>query len=392
MELPQPLLILLLFYVNVVYSCPNDCHGNGLCNSGHCTCYAGYFKNDCSQNVKDTNPTTLMVLQAVLGFLFLFNSVLCFIALYSVLAKRNMTVPIIQNIRAIVFASSLAISVTQLVFLVDPLETWGILNTLARFLLNAAVYPCTIIAFVSILFHWVDLINISLATLRREMMLQKISVREYKPKDITVEDMVDRLKFLGTLKPHFVVIVTFFFLFTFGTETVAALIPSRRRLMRLCWFSVDAMGFIVLAAGFLYYRRKMIKIMPPEITNKVKKLTTRLTLLTIFLFGALVTLFLASILVARDSAAQYLGMWVLIELCVATLCFGLPAVFFQWQSRFPFISFSSTNTRDTERSSPSLQTDSSSDTAMVKSASDNVELGQLQPAETITTSVQIMEE
>lgn len=166
---------------------------------------------------------------------------------------------------------------------IDPIRVWGIFNLMTTSLLFCTVFPFSILSFVAILFHWyvmmqklkfkylnrIDLINISVTTLRKEEMLQKISIR-YKPKDITLEDMVEKLKFLGRLKIPFTFLIVLLFVIIYATQIVAGL-NIQVLLMGNIMFGVVFIYYTITCVGFLVYRKKLISIMPFELTKKVKK-------------------------------------------------------------------------------------------------------------------------
>ena len=101
-------------------------------------------------------------------------------------------------------------------------------------------------------------------------MLQKISIH-YKPKDVTLEDMVEKLKFLGKLKIPFTVLVIMEFVIIYATQIIGALFIKITIVMFNIMITAVFLYYVVISIGFLIYRKKLISIMPVQLTKKVRK-------------------------------------------------------------------------------------------------------------------------
>ena len=101
-------------------------------------------------------------------------------------------------------------------------------------------------------------------------MLQKISIH-YKPKDITLEDMIEKLKFLGKLKIPFVLLVGVQFVIIYVTQIIGAIPGQNAVAMLNALFVVVIVYYVVISVGFLIYRKRLVSLMPFELTKKVRR-------------------------------------------------------------------------------------------------------------------------
>ena len=101
-------------------------------------------------------------------------------------------------------------------------------------------------------------------------MMQNIN-KNYKGKDITLEEMVERVNFLQKLKIPFGVFLVGLTVAVFVLETLAHLNPESRELLRTVMFIMVMLCWVFLILGYLIYGRRLIKLMPFQLTKKVTR-------------------------------------------------------------------------------------------------------------------------
>lgn len=107
--------------------------------------------------------------------------------------------------------------------------------------------------------------------LNKEHMFQKIN-KNYKRKDVTLEEVVHKVKFLSQLKLPFTIFAVFVFI-SMMTLTVIGGLGIQLWLLDNIVNAELALIYVVLTIGFLVYGRKLVSLMPYELTRKVRKVS-----------------------------------------------------------------------------------------------------------------------
>jgi hypothetical protein len=110
--------------------------------------------------------------------------------------------------------------------------------SVANSLLAGSHFYLSFAVFVSILFHWIDLYNLSIKTLQHSY-----SFANQTP--ITVEDMIEQVSFLRRLKLPFFVTVTLMAVFQWVTVYVPNLFPF--------FLAYCCVNYMLLSVGYLLY-------------------------------------------------------------------------------------------------------------------------------------------
>ena len=99
-------------------------------------------------------------------------------------------------------------------------------------------------------------------------MFQKIN-KNYKGKEVTLEEVVHKVKFLSRLKIPFAIFVVFVFVSMMSLSVLIGL-DIQPVLLDYLVHAQLAIYYLKLSVGFLIYGRKLVSLMPYEITKKVR--------------------------------------------------------------------------------------------------------------------------
>jgi len=177
------------------------------------------------------------------------------------------------NIRRIVLLAVALLAIFQVLYLsIDPVGVFGIMSLLANWLVEGTDFYLGIFIYTSILFHWADIYYTSLTSIRTENMLRTINTN-YKGTHVTVEQVVQKVVFLKKLKIPFAVVVLSVMIFQIVSAfNFYAILP---------FIYYSTVVWIVLMAGFVFYGRRLVSLMPPELFLRVRTLTLRVTILSV---------------------------------------------------------------------------------------------------------------
>jgi len=337
------LIVLLFVSITLANNCSKDSNGkecgpHGICQFGECYCRTGYFGDDCSEAIIDSERHELIVIQVVFGAISLAKLVFAIFGLYAVLTDRNGTIALLSNIRMYLFGIFTTISLVELVYNgVDPLAQWGIFSPLATSLLYAVNYPLAIAAFVALLFHWIEVLNVSISSLNKEYHLKRIS-RNYKGQVVTLEGVVDRVRFLKKLQLPFLILtaVAFAAILSF---TVAERFTKYPRIFYAMKHLIMVIAFGSLSVGYLVYGKRLAALMPAELTRRVKKISLKLVAFCIWIVIAMIAFIVSSVTVQITSARVYLTLWVIGASIRIITELAVVSIFLYVQPTFPYITF-----------------------------------------------------
>eukprot|EP00027_Filamoeba_sp_ATCC50430_P008463 CAMPEP_0168560250 /NCGR_PEP_ID=MMETSP0413-20121227/10961_1 /TAXON_ID=136452 /ORGANISM="Filamoeba nolandi, Strain NC-AS-23-1" /LENGTH=259 /DNA_ID=CAMNT_0008591541 /DNA_START=249 /DNA_END=1024 /DNA_ORIENTATION=+ len=221
---------------------------------------------------------------------------------------------------------------------------------LANSLLYVTNFPLGILAFTSILFHWIEVIQTSIRTIKKEQMMKSINMN-YKGKEVTVEDMVERVQFLQKLKIPFGVFLVLLTIAVYALMTAARLNSKYVVPLFAVLYALIGLCWLMLLAGFLIYGRRLIRLMPFELTKKVSRLTRKLTILSAFILLCFVVMAPTLLIVAPTTKNAALAQYAVVEILICFICFAICFVFIRWRRSFPFIVFGETHSQTGSQSS-----------------------------------------
>ena len=122
----------------------------------------------------------------------------------------------------------------------------------------------------------IELINTSVHRMNKETMLQKIN-KTYQPKEVTVEEVIEQVKFLRKLIIPFVLVVGVLLALLLALSILIGL-EIREGAMFVGFQTVVSVYWIAVFIGFVIYGRKLGDLMPPLLYNKVNKVCSNVSL------------------------------------------------------------------------------------------------------------------
>jgi len=330
-----------------------------MCFDGFCVCNEGYF-NDPAKGVFDCSisllsPPYKIQLDLVRGFCAALYCILTIVALigayYGVNISKyqsstnvdegsttsTMVAPTSQpaapaiNIRRIVLLAVAVLAIFQVVYLsTDPLGLKGVVSGTANWEVEGTDFYIGIFVYTSILFHWVDIYYTSLTSIRTENMLRTINTN-YKGTHVTVEQVVQKVVFLKKLKIPFLVVVLSVMIFQIVAGFYfAAILP---------FIYYSTVVWIVLMAGFVIYGRRLVSLMPPELFQRVRKLTLRVTILSVIKVLSLLSYIIGSWASASSipTPASTMAWSFTVSYFIFVECSAMIMVFAQPNKKWPFL-------------------------------------------------------
>mmetsp|Transcript_13738 Transcript_13738/g.19051 ORF Transcript_13738/g.19051 Transcript_13738/m.19051 type:complete len:374 (-) Transcript_13738:23-1144(-) len=326
----------------VTAACEDVCSDNGYCDGRECKCFNGYFGSDCTETLNDHYKSSVIALQAILGTLFVSLLLLSLAGLFDSLRRNSSGLVLVTNVRSIIFGLMLIVAVTESLYVI--MDPWSLyfMPRIVNNLLFGTQYSVVITCFAAILFHWIEVVRTSIQTIRKENMMQNINVH-YKGKEVTVEDMVERVKFLQKLKIPFALFLILLTAAIYVMEIFMALEPQLTTSLLAILNIMVGLCWLFMLLGFLIYGRRLIRLVPFQITKKVKKLTHKLTVLSAFILLLYIVVSPPLIVIPASSGASILGRYAAVQLLVWFVCFAICVVFMRWQKRFPFLVFGETS-------------------------------------------------
>lgn len=331
------------------------------------TTMTGSQVKDCSMSVVEEFKSEWDALRFVLVACFSILAAISVFGLYYygvVVKKMESSSAPITNIRVVVLVAIFLSSIAQALYCgIDPKSLYGKINPVVDTYLYGCTYWICMLAFVSLLFHWVNLYNVAIADLKKEEMLQKINTN-YRGTVVTVEHVVQQVRFLRKLKIPFVIVISCLFFSHLAWSIVEGLkinyVEPRR------WFYIYlTLNLLVLCLGFLFYGRRLVQLMPYELSKKVKKLTFRITLLSIYMLVSLVIVYIVVIVlqVTVPTGVGFMVRFALIQFNLVGLGVAILSVFIKVGRKFPYCfsrrQDSSSSHRDSQVSHSTLVASSS---------------------------------
>jgi hypothetical protein len=127
----------------------------------------------------------------------------------------------------------------------------------------------------------VELYHMSVSKIKQENMLQSISIN-YKAKTVTVEDMLKQATFLKKLKFPFIFTVTT--LFVLNVVQAVEKSKGNQVVPMVILTAYNVLNWLFCTGGFLIYGRRLVSLMPNHFSGRIRRLTTKLTLLSVSLY------------------------------------------------------------------------------------------------------------
>eukprot|EP00027_Filamoeba_sp_ATCC50430_P004017 CAMPEP_0168564506 /NCGR_PEP_ID=MMETSP0413-20121227/13288_1 /TAXON_ID=136452 /ORGANISM="Filamoeba nolandi, Strain NC-AS-23-1" /LENGTH=181 /DNA_ID=CAMNT_0008596195 /DNA_START=482 /DNA_END=1023 /DNA_ORIENTATION=- len=172
----------------------------------------------------------------------------------------------------------------------------------------------------------------------------------YRGKEVTVEDMVAQVQFLQRLKIPFLLAI--FIIFCSDILLMIGSVLLKLPLLHAILVAVVVVYYIGLIIGFFIYRRKLVAIMPFELTKKVKKLTFRVTALATYILVTIVIVSPLWVLFPPTTAAGALVAHIIFQIQIAVLCFFMMSVCLSWKKKFPWVSFNANQKSSSQYATP----------------------------------------
>lgn len=349
--------------IPIDFSCPNNCSNQGLCVDGKCSCFPGFFSDpedgiyDCSITIVKDYRYTWDVVRAVCAALYVILAAISFTGAYYGVSitklshtsdsgsfssnstgadnKRKTVLTPVVNIRRAVLLALGVIALFQLIFLaIDPFSLYGIMNPLLNSFLNGPQWYLGIFAYASILFHWIDLYNVSVTSMRTENMLVNIN-KNYKGKQITLEQMVEKVNFLKKLRTPFICVVASVFTFQIISNFLVYFLKNILYFLLFIFYTQTL--WLILTFGFIIYGRRLVSLMPPNLFKRVRKLTLKVTVLScIKIISFLVYIIVYNTVGGYPDPEGYITISFAIYYFVAVECFAMVMVFMKLNSQFPY--------------------------------------------------------
>ncbi|PRP85467.1 hypothetical protein PROFUN_06836 [Planoprotostelium fungivorum] len=272
------------------------CSGRGVCQeNGACRCFPGFvlptvkrngtlvkLRVYCNATISDGQPfmppliITLRTEIAVLNFVLL--SLISY-RLFLDFKLYGSKAHVITKISLIIIGLE-----TLLLFINNAFDYWGtygVLPPMCYFVFHALCDWLLIGVFCAIIFHWVNIYNSTVKSIRQQEMIKKINSTYSKP--VSVEDIVRSVTFLRIFRLPYIAITGVTFIIN---------------LVRICvtptWGSVD--GYAIwykffnawhlllwglFGIGFAVYGYRLMHVMPLAASKKIKRVTWKLCIVAL---------------------------------------------------------------------------------------------------------------
>lgn len=128
-------------------------------------------------------------------------------------------------------------------------------------------------------FHLIDdrieVYSSAVASLKKEIMLSKIN-SSYS-KDVTIDDVVDKVRFLRKLKWPFIVIVILGFIIDIVYLIMRAIHPwNEGIIITYVWTVYYTFCWFMYAFGFVIYGFRLVRLLPPEVSGRMAQVSLQL--------------------------------------------------------------------------------------------------------------------
>eukprot|EP01119_Soliformovum_irregulare_P002386 TRINITY_DN12647_c0_g1_i1.p1 TRINITY_DN12647_c0_g1~~TRINITY_DN12647_c0_g1_i1.p1 ORF type:complete len:428 (-),score=47.81 TRINITY_DN12647_c0_g1_i1:15-1298(-) len=283
----------------------SDCNDRGKCGEdGRCTCIVNNtpFTQDGMEtclSVIEISNTQLEwnICRAILAAMYFSLSLISGLGLYYEHEKKKS-----QKMYSNLFSSSkivLGCEVigTFILFLDYAIDPSGYLHLVSYdFIvwLDLLPSPFLMTAFLALLFHWMDLHQYSARTLKERQMLAK--VRSDLDLDVSLDQVIERVNFLRKLKFPFIGISVLTFVLTIICAiTRITRDPGINKLFEAIYALYMLLFCLSVSIGFLIYRRRLAHLIPPQLSKKVSRVSSKMIGISISIIVLYVLLFLVTL-------------------------------------------------------------------------------------------------
>ncbi|PRP89865.1 hypothetical protein PROFUN_00207 [Planoprotostelium fungivorum] len=317
-------------------SCTHDsCGGTngGLCLSdGTCRCFSarmpslvdGMFNtSNCDDTILDYPPvdkcvSALRIINSVVFFVLLL--IMIWRLLFDFLVEGLTDSSALRKTTRFALFTITGTSLVQFFMFVSdyhglynhvPFQTWE-----AFFYLSDSLF---VMVFCVMFLHWVELYQKAVKKLRNAEMMRKVS--SHINHEVTVEEIVSTLRFLGVLRIPFVVITILSFVIYVVREIGNSLITDAPSYPPFYYFicAYYAAVWLSFAFGFIFYGRRLMKLMPEGVAHKLRSVTIRLSVVLIIscinaiilMFGYQFNRLDATSIISRDYIVTFTRMSVI---------------------------------------------------------------------------------
>lgn len=327
--------ILVVFSIDHASAqCMNNCsYPMGECDPIHalCVCAPGNLGPDCSVDFLLEYGLVWDAARGVCGALFAILGILSGIAAF--FSYRS--VATVANVRRTVMTLVCICCWSQFLYCVwDPWLLRGIGNNTANNFIFGLFTYLSVAAYEIILFHWIEIYNISVTTLKRENLLIRIN-SSYKGKALTVEDVVQRVNLLKRLRIPFIASVIIIFALNVVDSVTQDINYSFYRSWDIAYYTIFLFCWLALSAGFLVYGRKLVSLMPRDQLKKVRSLTHRITVSSVCMLCEMIIITFVYFLSDLNDVTTFFAVFMTIEVIFFIWCFTTMCIFAN--RKFPFI-------------------------------------------------------
>jgi hypothetical protein len=189
--------------------------------------------------------------------------------------------------------------------------------------------------FCTILFHWKNIYDISVATLKREEMLRSIN-KNYKS-DVTLNDVLNQAEIFKRSRVLYVGANVLAWVFQFIRETLFGLrAVSTKSALNPVWMSFFALLYFTETFGIVFYGFRLIRIMPAQMMKKMKVVTYKIMAIAIIfsLAWIVITVMLNQ---ATPTASIFTAVDIITFTTFGAILIAVLTLFLSFEKRFPFV-------------------------------------------------------
>eukprot|EP01119_Soliformovum_irregulare_P011605 TRINITY_DN2926_c0_g1_i1.p1 TRINITY_DN2926_c0_g1~~TRINITY_DN2926_c0_g1_i1.p1 ORF type:complete len:373 (+),score=33.97 TRINITY_DN2926_c0_g1_i1:59-1177(+) len=279
--------------------CSPQCDGGGLCGLTpgalryECFCYDGSFHDytltaqtnisNCALQVTRHYRDFVIFMSVFFSVLWALLLVALAINFYMTLKHRHLENPMMRRLSKLANSSLIILAFFQILFwTTDFYGTFHHHPVWVSFIWEVTLYPLLLIIFSAVLGHWIEIYSSAVATLKKEAMLSKIN-SSYS-KDITIEDVVDRVRFLRRLKWPFIVIVILGIMIDIVYVVMRAAHNYNEGVtITITWTAYYTFCWFSYSFGFIIYGYRLIRLLPLEVSTRMRELSRTITITSLSL-------------------------------------------------------------------------------------------------------------
>jgi len=210
-------------------------------------------------------------------------------------------------------------------------------------------FPVLSWMFTCIIFHWAEIYYRSSQILKKEAMLERINKRYQS--NVTLEDILGRVRFLQTLRIPFIVINALDVVLIIMYQIVRGVDPRSVNDAGDVWVVYTCILFVVLAGGFLFYGRRLLRVMPTIMVRKMKRMTNLISIQAVIFMLCLILGFVAGT-VFVGIAQSFIAAFSLFYAALLSMIWLMLSLFVVKSKKFPWIMFKGTSSsRDSTKGS-----------------------------------------